>query len=364
MAFDPNLAIEQLIQIYQEAYIDLLERIAAKRVVGRTAAYEETLLRDVYRILTGLREQSYSWAEQVIPRVYSEAAADALRRWQELTGRAPQLSASFARIHRSAVQVLVTNFQGQIDDALTYVGRRVRDEWRRVQLQVIAQKLTTGLTVREAQKAFQERVAEEGLGAFRDSLGRVWRLDRYAEMVARTVTAEATNAGIINQTLAAGGDLVWIAPHFAPCERCASLENRVYSITGRTPGYPVLEVAYGGYLQIHPNCQHRASPYVRELDPNPERTQRLSNRSFEIDPRSEEERRYYENTQRMNRLRRQRRELEERLAVLPDGEEKERVRERLRAVRSQQRELSREQRDYLDAVQGVSLEGVRGEVID
>lgn len=349
MAFDPNLAANQLIEVYRQAYILILERIANREARGNSAEYERALLADVASILQQLDFAVEQWAQQVIPRIYEGSAIEAMQAWTAAGLTPPPLSASFAQVHRAAVEVLVSNFTANLYEANAFVGRRIRDEFRRAQLQAVTEKVTTGQTSREAKKVLQRRLMDQGLTAFRDSAGRVWRLDAYAEMAVRSVTAEATNMGLVNQVQGMGYDLVRMTEHHASCPTCAPLEGRVYSISGKDPRYPKLDRAVGDYMHIHPNCRHRVVPYIEELDANPEATRKRSNRPFDYDPRTKAEKQAYEREQRQNKLRRDRRRLEEQLAVAPD-DQKAAIREKLRQVRSEQQRLGRESNDYIDEI--------------
>jgi len=137
----------------------------------------------------------------------------------------------------------------------------VRDEWRKASLEVVTEKISAGKTVPEAKKRLQHMIADRGLGAFRDSMGRTWRLAAYAEMVARTTTTEATNLGIVNQLRAMGRDLTQMTAHDGPCEICAPYEGRIYSISGETKDYPALNTVPGirdGYWTLHPTASRRS----------------------------------------------------------------------------------------------------------
>ncbi len=348
MAFDANLAIAQLVDIYRNAHRQLLLVIARKEARGNTTTFQRGLLRDVESILSGLEGATTTWTSQVIPKVYAQSVNETMAGLAK-AGITRPLDASFARLHRQAIEVISQNMIDNLADAQSFVGRQIRDQWRRVSLEAVQEKLTVGQTVREAKRELQGRIADAGLGAFRDSQGRVWQLDAYAEMVVRSTTAEATNQGCLNQLVAMDRDLVQMTDHRSPCEICAPLEGRVYSISGNTPGYPKLDIAYGEFANIHPSCRHRITSYVPELDPNQSATQARSNRPFDIDPRSAAERRAYDRGQEQNRLRRERRTLEREVAVLPDGPDKDAARERLRALRGQQTTLGKEQREYIES---------------
>ncbi len=343
--FDPSPAIDALVTVYREAYIELLKRIVAKQTQNRSTAFDEALARDVRNLLQELDATSERWARHVIPQAYGEAVKEAAAALGSRGGGAGIIAPAMVKVHQHAVQILVESLIDDLHDATQFVGRRVRDHWRRAQLEAVLDKTSTGQTIRQAEKSFSRRLADEGLTAFRDSRGREWTLDSYADMVIRSVTAEAQNTGLLTQLSSMGHDLVRMSEHRAGCPICAPYEGRTYSREGKTPGYPTLASVPGfskGYMSMHPRCRHRIGVYVLEGDPDPEATRAASNRPFD-DRRSEADKAAYERQQEQAALRRQRRKLEQQLAVLPQGEERDAVREKLREVRSQQNTLGREE---------------------
>lgn len=73
-----------------------------------------------------------------------------------------------------------------------------------------------------------------------------------------------TNSGL-NATLEAseklGFDLVYIPPHAFSCPLCMEYQGKIYSLTGATPGYPILEVGIDKTELFHPNCKHIVEKY-------------------------------------------------------------------------------------------------------
>jgi len=110
-------------------------------------------------------------------------------------------------------------------------------------------------------------------------------------MVARTTTREAASVATLNTCQEFGLDLVWITTHYPTCEKCAAVQGKVFSISGKDKRYPKLTDEYRPPL--HPSCRHSCHPYVRELDDNAEETERFSNQPLDKDPRSEAEKRAY-----------------------------------------------------------------------
>lgn len=176
-------------------------------------------------------------------------------------------------------------------DATQYIGRRVNGVFRRVGLEQTGRKLAAGQTWQDMKQKVIQGLLDRGQTAFVDRLGRQWRLDTYAEMVARTTTREAASAATLNTCEEFGQDLVRITTHYPTCEICAPLQGKVYSISGRDSRYPKLTDERRP--AIHPRCRHVLVPYVRELDDNAEETERFSNEPLDKDPRSEAEKRAY-----------------------------------------------------------------------
>ena len=345
--FDAMAAADALIEVYRRAHLEILKRIAEKRSRGRSTAFDEALMRDVGGILSELDATAEQWAWEVIPKVYGEGVREALAPFAAMRGgKALQIAPGMIKAHQHAVQILVDSLLDDLRDAHTFVGRRIRDQWRSAQLEAVLEKTATGQTIRQAQKGLRQRLADEGLTAFRDSRGREWGLDSYANMVVRSVTAESQNAGLLTQLEGMGHDLVQMTEHRATCPICSQYEGRVYSRTGKTQGYPVLTDVPGfseGYESIHPNCVHRITAYIMEGDEDPDKTRDFSNRPFE-DRRSAADKEAYERQQEMGRLRRDRRKLEQQLAILPAGAERDAIREKLREVRGEQQRMGRQEK--------------------
>jgi hypothetical protein len=88
----------------------------------------------------------------------------------------------------------------------------------------------------------------------------MWDASKYAELVARTKIMEAETQGVLNTTIAVGGDLVQIDAHNADCAICAPYEGKIYSISGNDPDFPPVE----DLPPFHPHCAHSITTVFRE----------------------------------------------------------------------------------------------------
>lgn len=342
-------AYAALAGIYRAAYLKLLEKITARAKAGKSYRYNAAMARDVRQILDELDEVTAQWAQTVVPRLYAEGVKLAAAAWVSNGMQPPKLARGYAQVHRAAVEAIAANMTNQLKDATAYVGRRIEDNVRQATLEAAAQKFATGQTLKQTKAELIREFTDAGLTGIKDSAGREWRLDTYAEMVARTTTAEAANAGIMNQLKGYGHDLVKMSQHRATCPICAPYEGRVYSMTGKTEGYPRLDQVPGfdmGYMNFHPNCRHVVAAYLPEWDKDADGTKERSNAPF-ADNRSEADKQAYAREQKQNVLRRERKRLEEQVATLPkDSDEYAKAREKLRDVRGQQQALGSEERKW------------------
>ena len=310
----------KLIQLYQQARKDLLNIILNSEVKGTSASYERALLSQVEEELKSLNGSCKKWCQEILPGFYKEGTAsiDDFLRNHNLP-----ISGSFAKLHKGAIEIIIDNTVTDLVQANKFVGRKIRDELRSVSLDVIGQKLTTGRTVQQTKNLLIDRIITQGIAFVKDGKGQVslnnktYQLDRYAEMVARSTTREATNRGTLNQLTNRGYDLVKISDHNSPCPQCSMYEGRVYSISGEDKRFPPLDVAYDEeFLNIHPNCIHVITPFIEEFAKDIDAEIKNSNRAFEVD--DSKVRDYYEQQKEKRELYRDQRQYERYKSILGD----------------------------------------------
>lgn len=82
---------------------------------------------------------------------------------------------------------------------------------------------------------------------------RLYNVDSYAKMVARTSLREAQTAATIDLCQQYDNDLVIILGHGDDsCTICPAYEGEIFSLSGRDSVYPLLD----DYPPFHPNCVH------------------------------------------------------------------------------------------------------------
>jgi hypothetical protein len=173
-------------------------------------------------------------------------------------------------VHREAVAAIVEEMLRTTDFALAQMGRRADDLFRRIGIEEVAKGVVEGTARIEVSRRIKERLLREGRLVFLDRRGRVWDLDRYSEMVARTTTREAMTQGTINRLREHGIQLAQVSAHHA-ADFCIYYENVIVSIGPEPhPVYPPIS-AIGGGPPFHPNCVHVLTPFVERLATEEER---------------------------------------------------------------------------------------------
>lgn len=165
-----------------------------------------------------------------------------------------------SKIKRDAVNMLADNVTNRLGEAAQTIGRRTDDVFRRHGLRAAAARALSGEALPLAYERDQlvRTLQDKGIRSFEDRAGRDWRLSTYATMVLKTTTSEAQQRAVINSMLARNLDLVDVkhAEGHHKEDECTPYEGKTFSLTGNTPGYPVLD----RIPPFHPNCDHFLMP--------------------------------------------------------------------------------------------------------
>jgi hypothetical protein len=308
-------AAERLVKYYKDAYKRLLKKISELPPGSGWQRYYRRLVREIEKEVAKLDGEAAKQLAELVKKTYSAAEAKALSDIQ---------AGPFGGLNRSAMRLIAENAVDQMVEANHYFGRHLADAIRQIGLDAIAEKLSAGQTVREARKRLIERLQSDGMTTVSGGAGRKYRLESYAELVARTTTREATNTATTSTGEQLGYDLVKFSTHYPTCEVCAPIQGRVFSISGKDTRFPALSEVPGfdkGFKTIHPNCRHVLVLTVEALWTDAEREKYLADAGKPLrgDTRTQQEVDAYNATQAEKRDRWQdRRQWEKYRAALGD----------------------------------------------
>ncbi len=166
--------------------------------------------------------------------------------------------------NKQALAALTKELLDKIDSQFLQILRSADDLYRRVIAEVVSLTSTGAITREQAASRALVKFADNGITGFTDKRGRNWGIAEYTEMATRTALTRSYAEGNVNKYVDEGYDLIYIPTSPEPCPMCDPLENKVYSAAGVTPGYPLLREAISAGM-FHPNCTHRAVPYIKGL---------------------------------------------------------------------------------------------------
>lgn len=288
---------DEVRRIFEEAETRILETIARrlKRGIDKPG-WADAKLREIQAIRAEIAKElgtvygNEDAIRAAIERAYDSGAADGAKELERITATMKAgipgtpititedvaLSASMTRINQPAVDALVKRTLAGLNQtrmrvmtvAETTYSNAVYHAERAVSSGA-GQVLTGTLTRRQASQTVLDRLADRGISGFIDTKGRAWSLSTYAEMSVRTASTQAAIDGHQNRLMAGGYDLVIVLGHADSCEICEPWEDKILSLTGRTPGYPTLDDARADGL-YHVNCTHSVSAYIEGMTDIPE----------------------------------------------------------------------------------------------
>ncbi len=306
---------QELIKSYEKTKKELEKKLKSAKA-GTLKSYYRKLIKEIEESIKELQKNAAAYVNAAVPADYMENAADIFQqlRQQGVIMKPPE---AFRQLHTDAIYDLRREVMTQIEQGIAEARQQTENlvaeaqetaqkaALRSMGLDAAQHKIDTVGTITDMQQELVKRL--EATGILKVELGsgkhkREMSITNYAHLVARSTSREVGNTARINQMSANGFDLVEIPPHYPTCEICAILQDRVYSISGEDKRFPHLSKAIGVYKNIHPHCRHVIVGWA-EMMYTPEEIEeaiKKSNRPW-TDPRSGEEKQFYNELQRKNR---------------------------------------------------------------
>lgn len=282
--------VEELKSVYAKAQENLKKELQRVDITDFGRARAQSLLRQVNQQVDALNKKVYKWSKDTMPKAYERGIDLAAANLKELG--VTRFISYGAQVHTSAVGILIDDVALDMISVNEQMAKDIKRFVRQTQQKAIedaqiSRLLAQGLLEGEARKKISDKVykqlKERMLGEkFIRINGKNYDPDKYARLVARTRIREATTTGVRNTALQYGVDLVQISTHADSCEYCKKFQGKVYSLSGKSKDFPVLEEQ----PPYHPNCEHVLMPTTEEAMQARgefEGIKKLSNSSVSVD---------------------------------------------------------------------------------
>lgn len=292
-------AEKRLVAQYKRHLDLLLKRIERMEARGTWAGMKKRIALEIAQTIAEL--------DGVASRELPKLVREAFRQGTDEARKSIGVSLGGA-LNKRAIRYISENAADDMIRANHFFGRHWNDAARRIGLETVEGKLMEELTVKQASRQMVRHMQEQGWTAFIDKGGRAWRLDTYANLVARTTTREATNTATLEAGREWKHDLVLFTKRFPTCKVCAAIQGRVFSISGNDKRFPYLYDLPGfkdGFSLPHPHCRHNLVITIERLWTEAERAKYLADgkKPIDYDPRSKKEVDMYNKEQKIQRVR-------------------------------------------------------------
>lgn len=277
----------ELTRIYEQALTRLTRIVHSIKYTDFQRQRAGALLMQVKQTLKNLENANGDWLNRTVARAYKQGMT-----W---TGDAIGTDIrNFNLIHQNAVEAVARDLALRSSIAIKSVAEHLSYVFIHSQQAVVteSQIMTTvaggiieGAGAKELGKKIAETLRDGALTRLQDTSlspelkvalqqtaeGRVVRilckdgkyrnynLRSYGEGVARTATRQAASEGTLRSAVEYGMDLVQISVHAGACEElCVPVQGKTFSISGKTPGFPLLTDDVRPPL--HNCCEHILLP--------------------------------------------------------------------------------------------------------
>ena len=272
----------ELLRFYEQAEARLSQLIGQAGVSAFQQRRYELLLQQIDSTIRALEVKQQGWLAKNMPKSYRAGYALTNEAWKM------PLLPPMTLMHRHSIEALVARTMVETSQALGSVAPFARRVWIDTQQVLIRETQLAGLIAegtveglgademtRRIRATLKDAVSSRLKGYVSDDLrarlertarGEVitigtrsgklmnYKLSNYAKLVARTAPRFAATEGALQRNLEVGGDLMQVSVHSGACPMCVPIQGKLYSITGRTPGFPILTDDVKP--PIHPNCGH------------------------------------------------------------------------------------------------------------
>jgi uncharacterized protein (DUF2141 family) len=252
---------EQVIALYVAADERLRILIQSLEDGSISRRRKEELLRQVEKIIADLTGKSGERMAGIIGDQYRAGAAAAVEHIVKVGVAADQINQTLKPlIHQRAAQAIMDEAFYSILEASEHM---TKDAKRRIEQAVRTaneRSLVEGVSRRQATKQAVADLNDRGITGMIAKNGALIPADKYIAGVVHFHLRKAHVTGSKNMGVQNGYDLMYVNFVGITCEFCATMQGRVYSISGDDQRFPKLDEE----PPYHSHCVHSMTPWIEE----------------------------------------------------------------------------------------------------
>lgn len=270
---------EKLIALYSTAPEKLLEQVRLLEVGSWNRRRKEELLRQIDEIINQLTGESGQQMALLLGDEYMAGVKVAIADITSVGVAVETLDVTIRPlIHQRSVQEIMDESFYSILEASEHMSRDTKQRIEDAVRTANERSLIDGVNRRKATRDAVADLNSRGITGMIAKNGAQIPADKYMAGVVHYHQRKAHVTGTENMATQNGYDLVYVNFVGITCEYCATMQGRVYSISGKDKRFPKLEIR----PPYHSHCVHSLSVWVEEYTP-PEEVEKMireSNRPF------------------------------------------------------------------------------------
>lgn len=262
--------------------MDSLKKDLDRQVVGTNFASAKEKREFIQSLKKILKEYNNDFSEGMLKELDKAWQEEANKAVSKINGIDPAFKRNPSKNVLDLIMTLEqikagtkTEIDNLFDTALTKFITSLNNIDSRVRNQIMAELASgnlTGSSIENISLKIQKILLEGNIPGFtitdKNGKDRSYSLESSANRIARHGIVTARQRAVIFEAVRGGYDLIRVPPHSEQSPMCQPHSNKIYSITGITEGYPLLESALwnGGFKRGdglgHYFCRHSFQIYV------------------------------------------------------------------------------------------------------
>lgn len=248
-----GLTDEGILELFKNAQRDLLD-IIARSSSAPYSSYRREQLRAIETVITRLNAKVAKWSGKEVPKIVRAGAKETLRKIEAFDE--PEFDFKFSGVSEQAVKYLAEQAFMEFGHTMVALRRNASRALlnKRLLQEKIVSSVIQGSSTARTQTELIDIMRRDGIEVLKakNGFGRRFSLEQYTNLLVRTQSIAAYNAGARLQLLGAGrrfAKIPKIRPDIDGDDICNEWEEKVYIDLKKDPLPP-----------YHPNCRHAEEP--------------------------------------------------------------------------------------------------------
>ncbi|MCY9546789.1 EndoU domain-containing protein [Lysinibacillus xylanilyticus] len=296
---DYDYDVKKIQKAYTKALKDVQNELNNLFLTDFESAQIIAVEKSIRNILSDIEKYGNEWSAVALTKSATEGIASTIYTLELTKSYEDALKiVKFNTVNRRFIAAAIANTQSDLLAIIQNMERQSKVAIRKATVEAMRAKLANGINATsDISKEIRERIINATGVAIIDARGNRWKVENYADVVARTNMMNAHREASINEALSEESYYGRISRHGAK-DACSEYEGKIVKLVANAPG----DYLYIGDIPrkklFHPRCKHLISPLrdpekysrsnIPEMKPTESTLKHANLGDFTIEPRTQE----------------------------------------------------------------------------